>query len=60
MDIHLRSQTEIAGLTGSWYLDDSIWIKKMSSLMLKSGKISNLFEAAAVQGQEPQEQKAAQ
>jgi len=44
LDIHLRSQTEITGLTGSWHLDDSIWIKKMSSLMLKRGKISNLFQ----------------
>ncbi len=58
LDIHLRSQTEIAGLTGSWYLNDSIWIKKMSSLMLKSGKISNLFE---LPGEAPkQEEKAAQ
>lgn len=58
LDIHLRSQTEISGLTGSWYLDDSIWIKKMSSLMLKSGKISNLFEVPSEQAQE--KEKAAQ
>ncbi|MCO4792903.1 MAG: penicillin-binding protein activator [Bacteriovoracaceae bacterium] len=45
LDINLRSQTEITGLTGSWYLDDSIWIKKMSSLMLNRGKISNLFSS---------------
>jgi ABC-type branched-subunit amino acid transport system substrate-binding protein len=58
LDIHLRSQTQISGLTGSWYLDDSIWIKKMSSLMLKSGKISNLFEVPSEQAQE--KEKAAQ
>lgn len=58
LDIHLRTQSEISGLTGSWYLDDSIWIKKMSSLMLKSGKISNLFEVPSEQGQE--KEKAAQ
>ena len=46
LDIHLRTQTELSGLTGSWYLEDSIWIKKMSSLMLKKGKISNLFETS--------------
>ncbi len=43
-DFHIRKQELIQGLTGSWSLKDGIWIKKMASLGIFSGKFQKILQ----------------
>jgi ABC-type branched-subunit amino acid transport system substrate-binding protein len=39
LEMLVRNKEEISGLTGTWSLEDNIWLKKMVPLKLRRGKI---------------------
>lgn len=43
LDTHVRGLGQITGLTGKWLLTDGVWIKEMTSLNLRNGKIKNIL-----------------
>ncbi|MBT5093771.1 MAG: hypothetical protein HOM21_05990 [Halobacteriovoraceae bacterium] len=44
MDIYIRSQSQLTGVTGNWFLTQGVWLKQMASLKLRNGHIEKLFK----------------
>jgi len=44
LDFHIRKTPLLKGLTGSWTLKDSVWLKSMASLGIVSGKFQKILE----------------
>ena len=42
LDMGIRTMKTLSGHTGEWILEDGVWIKKMSSLHFRRGKISQI------------------
>ena len=42
LDMAIRGLNQFVGKTGEWLLEDGIWLKKMSSLYFRKGKITPL------------------
>ena len=42
LDRHIRSQRKLSGMTGSWKIQDGIWIKNLAPHKLERGKIKRL------------------
>ena len=42
LDIHIRSQKVLAGVTGNWNFRKGVWIKKLITHRLKEGRIEKL------------------
>lgn len=42
LDLHIRSRETLDGITGTWQLEDGVWLKNMTPLKIKRGKISRL------------------
>ncbi|MBT3236060.1 MAG: hypothetical protein HN353_08930 [Bdellovibrionales bacterium] len=40
LDRQIRAQQSLHGITGSWILDDNLWIKEMALMRLSRGRIS--------------------
>lgn len=51
LDSTIRTKEAIMGQTGTWSLEDGVWIKKMANLHIKNGKISELVLSTAPEGQ---------
>lgn len=52
LDMAIRGLNNIEGQTGSWGLVDGVWIKKLASLHIRRGKITELsLEAQKPQGE---------
>lgn len=49
LDISLRSQAQIAGLSGQWKLKDGLWLKEMIPLRLKKDSFEKVFGGGEVQ-----------
>lgn len=45
LDMAIRGLGSIKGQTGSWNLVDGVWIKKLASLHIRNGKISEVLAA---------------
>ena len=43
LDIFIKKQTSLSGITGTWFLNDDVWIKNLTALMLKRGRIQKLI-----------------
>ncbi len=42
LDIFMRKQKIITGITGQWELNEGIWLKEMNTLSMRRGKITKL------------------
>jgi outer membrane PBP1 activator LpoA protein len=42
LDMGIRTKKNLSGHTGEWFLEDGIWIKKMSSLHFRRGEITQI------------------
>ena len=40
LDILIKSNNQLDGITGSWVLDDDIWLKNNTLLKIRRGKIT--------------------
>ncbi|MCP4912657.1 MAG: ABC transporter substrate-binding protein [Oligoflexia bacterium] len=47
LDIYLRSKNEVVGLTGKWFQDEGVWLKKLTSHHLRRGKIIKVQDEIA-------------
>ncbi|OUR93712.1 hypothetical protein A9Q84_19820 [Halobacteriovorax marinus] len=43
LEILVRNKEKLTGITGSWVLQDNVWLKKMVPLKLRRGKIKPVF-----------------
>ncbi|MCR9206275.1 MAG: hypothetical protein NXH75_16965, partial [Halobacteriovoraceae bacterium] len=51
LDSTIRTKQAIEGQTGTWSLEDGVWIKRMANLHIKNGKISELILSSAPEGE---------
>jgi hypothetical protein len=54
IDILIKTRAKLEGYTGLWDLKDGVWLKEMTSLHLKNGKVKKVF----IDGNEPATQGA--
>ncbi len=55
LDMAIRGLNQFTGKTGEWLLEDGIWLKKMSSLYFRRGKITPLQVKAVEETTETKE-----
>lgn len=48
LDVGIRSRATLKGHTGEWYLEDGVWIKKMSSLHFRRGEITQISKSEEI------------
>ncbi|WP_372654690.1 ABC transporter substrate-binding protein [Halobacteriovorax sp.] len=43
LEMIIRNKENLSGITGAWFLNDGVWLKKMVPLKLKRGKIEQVI-----------------